>query len=168
MELLDIFDDNMNLIGQADRAIAHAQGLIHQVVHVWIVSELRGEPALIFQQRSWDKKDFPGFYDIAVGGHIDAGETPDTAVLREMREEIGLNLKREELEYLGYMRDDYSIGSFMDCEFAHVYLYRASTPEFHPGPEVTRMIWVTASEYQKKLANIPHHRMDAAGRSHRH
>ena len=57
MELLDILDENMNLIGQAERDKVHAEGLIHQVVHVWIVSEIRGEPALVFQQRAFDKKE---------------------------------------------------------------------------------------------------------------
>ena len=151
MELLDILDKNMNLIGQAERDKVHAEGLIHQVVHVWIVSEIGGDPALVFQQRAFDKKDFPGLYDIAVGGHMDAGEKPVTATLREMREEIGLNLTADDLVYLGCVRDDLTVDSFVNREFAHVYLYENPQISFVPGPEVVRMVWVPVSEYRRKM-----------------
>ena len=80
MEMLDIYDDAMRPIGKASRAEAHARGLVHQVVHLWVAVRFRGEAALIFQQRAADKQDVPGYYDIAVGGHMDAGETPEAAV----------------------------------------------------------------------------------------
>jgi len=152
MEYLDIFDENMNLIGQAEREQAHAEGLIHQVVHVWIVSEIGGAPAFVFQQRAFDKKDFPGLYDIAVGGHMDAGEAPAAAALREMREEIGLHLAEKDLAYLGCVRDDLTVGGFINREFAHVYLVEQAPISFEPGPEVARMVWVPVWEYQRKMA----------------
>ncbi len=155
MEILDIFDEMMQPVGQASRAEAHARGLIHQVVHLWVVTRCQGEPALIFQQRSASKQDFPGFYDIAVGGHIDAGETPDKAVLREAQEEVGLILKAEEIQYRGAFRDDICIGGMDDREMAHVYLYVHPNPVFALGPEVDRMVWVPLSEYKKKQAGCP-------------
>ncbi len=150
MEMLDIFDEDMRPAGRATRTEAHARGLIHQVVHLWIATCFRGEPALIFQQRAADKQDFPGYYDIAVGGHVDAGETPKEAVLRECREEIGLHLRADELRYCGAFRDDIRIAGMDDREMAHVYFYRHPAPEFVLGPEVERMVWVPLEEYKKK------------------
>ena len=151
MEFLDIFDEKMQPIGRAEREIAHRDGLIHQVVHVWILSKVDGETALVFQQRAFDKKDFPGYYDIAVGGHVGAGEEPLSSALREMREEVGLELTEADLEYCGVHRDDCHVGAFDNREFAHVYLYRDPAPHFQPGPEVERMVWVKVSEYKRKL-----------------
>lgn len=48
----------------------------------------RGE---IYLQRRPDWKDIqPGKWDTAVGGHIDYGETPEEALRREVREELGI------------------------------------------------------------------------------
>jgi 8-oxo-dGTP pyrophosphatase MutT (NUDIX family) len=96
-ELLTIYDDEMNETGVAARDEVHAKGLLHQVVHCWVVSRWNGETWLYFQQRSHTKKDFPGLYDLAVGGHIDAGEEPLAAALREMREEIASSHPRSSL-----------------------------------------------------------------------
>ena len=155
MELLDIYDENMKLLGQAERELAHAQGMLHPVVHVWILSQWNGEPALVFQQRAFDKKDFPGYYDLAVGGHVDVGEAMLTSALREMREEIGLEAEEKDLTFCGIYREECRLGAFYNREFAHVYLYREAAPCFHPGPEVARMVWVTLEEYKKKQAGEP-------------
>ena len=41
-----------------------------------------------------------GFYDASAGGHIDEGEDPLAAALRETREEIGLNLSPDDLKFV--------------------------------------------------------------------
>ena len=44
------------------------------------------------QKRSPKKDIQPGKWDSSVAGHIDLGETADIAVVREAREEVGINL----------------------------------------------------------------------------
>ena len=89
-EAFDIYDENWNHIGTAPRSEVHDKGLFHQVVHCWVIAQ--SEPVIYFQQRTHTKKDFPDCYDLSCGGHIDAGEQPDAAALREIREETGLQL----------------------------------------------------------------------------
>lgn len=140
IEYLDILDQENRKIGVASRSEAHAKGLIHRVVHCWVISQKQDGIWVWFQQRSHSKSDFPGFYDIAVGGHVDAGEEIIEAVTREMREEIGLRVRANDLCYLGAFRDDICITDFDDRELAEVYLYLDPAPIFQIGEEVNRMI----------------------------
>lgn len=150
-ETLDFYDENLNLVGTASRERVHKEGLLHQVVHCWIISKENNKTWIYFQQRSFNKKDFPGLYEFAATGHIDAGEDKLTAVLREMREEIGVAATPEQLFYLGQMREKILFSKeFIDREVAQIYLYSYRNPEFKIGEEVERMIKVSVEEFRKK------------------
>ena len=87
-EMLTVYNDLMEPVGAVSRSQAHAQGLRHLVAHCWVISPREDGVWIWFQKRAKDKADFPGYYDIAVGGHIAHGEEPEEAILREIREEI--------------------------------------------------------------------------------
>ncbi|MDO4860986.1 MAG: NUDIX domain-containing protein [Bacillota bacterium] len=63
-------------------------GAFHQVVHVWIKNEI-GE--YLISQRSAEKSD-PLRWE-PTGGSVLAGETSEEAAIREVKEELGLDLK---------------------------------------------------------------------------
>ena len=67
------------------KSIAHRKGLFHATVHIWLFTS-NGE--LLIQQRNPDKDTFPNLWDVSVAGHIEFGETPSKAALREIHEEI--------------------------------------------------------------------------------
>ncbi|MCI8501578.1 MAG: NUDIX domain-containing protein [Oscillospiraceae bacterium] len=139
-EYLDILNEQGEKVGTAPRSEAHAKGLLHRVAHCWVVSR-RGDGVWVwFQQRARDKADFPCYYDIAVGGHVGAGEKPLEAMVREIREEIGLTVPPKDLLYLGAFRDDILLPGFDDRELAEVFLYLHPAPDFRIGEEVERMI----------------------------
>ena len=85
-ELFDIVDEADTIIGQATRKEAHAQGLLHREVHVWLITPDRG---IIFQKRSLAKDTFPGLLGTSVGGHV-AQSDYATAAGSELLEETGL------------------------------------------------------------------------------
>lgn len=97
MELLDVVDENNNLTGkQEDREIVHRDGLWHREIAIWIINE-KGE--ILLQKRASTKKQDPNKWDITAG-HIDAGEIPLAVARRETLEEIGLDLKENDIEFL--------------------------------------------------------------------
>ena len=87
-ELFPIVDEEGTVVGQATRGECHnGSRLLHPVVHLHVFNP-RGE---LYLQKRPDWKDIqPGKWDTAVGGHIDYGETPEEALLREVREELGI------------------------------------------------------------------------------
>jgi isopentenyl-diphosphate Delta-isomerase len=90
-ELLDIVDLDGNPTGELKgKSDIHQNGLWHRDVHVWITDGTN----VLQQQRAWDKKIMPGAWDIAVGGHVGAGESYLDAAVRETEEELGLDLER--------------------------------------------------------------------------
>ena len=88
LEKFPIVDEEGHVIGSATRGECHSGSkLLHPVVHLHVFNS-KGE---VYLQRRPDWKDIqPGKWDTAVGGHIDYGETPEDALRREVREELGI------------------------------------------------------------------------------
>lgn len=88
-ELFPIVTPAGEVIGTATRGECHGGSmLLHPVVHLHVFNA-RGE---LYLQRRPDWKDIqPGRWDTAVGGHVGYGETPEEALRREAREELGLD-----------------------------------------------------------------------------
>ena len=87
-ELFPLVDEKGRVIGKASRGECHnGSRLLHAVVHLHVFNS-RGE---VYLQKRPEWKDIqPGKWDTAVGGHIDYGETPEEALRREVREELGM------------------------------------------------------------------------------
>ena len=87
-EKFPIVDEEGTVIGQATRGECHnGSRLLHAVVHLHVFNA-QGD---IYLQKRPEWKDIqPGKWDTAVGGHIDYGETPGEALVREVREELGI------------------------------------------------------------------------------
>jgi isopentenyldiphosphate isomerase len=87
-EYFPIVNENGEVIGKATRNECHSGSfLLHPVVHLHVFNSL-GE--LFLQKRSPDKDIQPGKWDTSVGGHVDYGEEVQEALIREVREELGI------------------------------------------------------------------------------
>ena len=87
-EHFPLVDETGRVIGSATRGECHnGSRLLHPVVHLHLFNS-KGE--LYLQKRPEWKDIQPGKWDTAVGGHIDYGETPEDALRREVREELGI------------------------------------------------------------------------------
>ena len=96
MELIDLVDENNQLIGnKEDKEIAHEKGLWHRECAAWIYQE-NGD--ILIQKRAATKKQSPNKWGLCAG-HIQAGEEPIKGMLREIKEELGIEVLEEELEF---------------------------------------------------------------------
>ena len=98
MEYLEIVDEENNLTGKTEeRDIVHAKGLWHREIAVWIMNE-KGE--VLLQKRSPNKKQGANNWSTSCAGHIDIGEEPKKSAIREIREELGIPVKEDDLKHL--------------------------------------------------------------------
>ena len=66
---------------------------------------------VIVPQRTKKMKLYPGRYDYSGGGHVNYGETYEEAVIREMKEELGVDIiDLQEIAYLNPYKD--GVGCF--------------------------------------------------------
>lgn len=91
MEIWDLYDKERNVIGEHVRGTEMPEGAYHLVVHIWIRNP---EGKYLMTQRSADKKTCPLKWE-CVGGAVMKGETSIHAAFREVKEEVGIELKPE-------------------------------------------------------------------------
>jgi len=90
-EIFDVVNERDEVVGRAPRKEVHARGLLHRAVHVLVINA-RGE--VFLQKRSMQKDTAKGKWDSSASGHVDSGEDYDHCAVRELREEIGLQLAK--------------------------------------------------------------------------
>lgn len=101
-ERFDILDCRGKKTGETiAREEAHRMGVWHGAFHGLIIYEREGRGKALFQKRAETKKIAPGCFDVSVGGHYTAGEEVAAAGPREIKEELGLDVKFGELVPVG-------------------------------------------------------------------
>lgn len=119
MEYLDIIDENNNLINKIeDKDKVHEYGVWHREIVVWIYNNNK---QILIQKRASSKKINPNCWGLCAG-HVSAGEDVRYAMLREIKEEIGIDINKEELEFLFMEKVDNTI----DRKFAYHYLLKSN------------------------------------------
>ena len=103
------------------RSEAHRTGLWHRSAHIWIYNN---KSEILLQLRSADKIIFPGRWDISSAGHIGAGEIPIESAIRELEEEIGLNVSDKDLQFYKISKQSSTYKSYTDNEFHYVYFLK--------------------------------------------
>ena len=98
-ELVDVIDEQGNKTGEVvSRNEAHAKGILHRTVHVWIINQA-GE--VLIARRAPEKETNANKWGVSsVAGHVRSGEEPIDAALAEVREEIDLKLEESDFEHL--------------------------------------------------------------------
>ena len=97
-ELIDVLDENGNKTGEVEtKEEIYKRGLWHRSVHIWIEND---KQELLVQKRNPLKNTFPNLWAISSAGHVIAGETSIESGLRELKEELDVDAKKEDLEFL--------------------------------------------------------------------
>ncbi|RKX59078.1 MAG: NUDIX hydrolase [Thermodesulfobacteriota bacterium] len=93
-EYLEIIDENCNPIGILSRAEIHQKDFFHKSVHIFIFNK-QGE--IYLQKKSKIMDENPGLWSSSASGHVAVGETFLIAAQRELKEELSIKVKLEEV-----------------------------------------------------------------------
>ena len=97
-ELFEALDENGEFAGEiVGRDEAHKTGVRHRAVVLYLVNSKK---QVLLQRRSLSKKKWPGYWDVTSGGHVDAGELGLFSAIRELKEELGIVVKPQDVRYV--------------------------------------------------------------------
>ena len=115
-EVVAIVDHRNRVVGSAPRRDMRRNRLPHRSTYI-LVFNSRGE--LCVQKRTDTKDVFPGYYDVAAGGVVLAGETYEAGARRELAEEVGISGLTLAHQFVFHYADNYTQvwGSVFSCVY---------------------------------------------------
>jgi isopentenyldiphosphate isomerase len=146
-EVFDVVNERDEVVGQQSRREVHRLGLMHRAVHV-LVFNAAGQ--IFLQKRSMKKDRQPGVWDSSASGHVDSGEDYDACAVRELREEIGLQLAAPPARL-------FKLAASAETDQEHVWVYRCQAEgPFRLDPdEIERGGWFASDEVTRWTARRP-------------
>lgn len=146
-EIFDVVNERDEVVGQQPRSVVHRLGLMHRSVHVLVFNAA----GLVFlQKRSLKKDRQPGVWDSSASGHVDSGEDYDACAMRELREEIGLQLNAAPKRL-------FKLAACAETDQEHVWVYRCQAEgPFRLDPdEIERGGWFAPEEVTRWMERRP-------------
>ena len=122
MEKIDVLDENGIKTNDVENVeVVHKMGLWHRAIQVVLI-DLNNK--ILIQQRSSSKSFFPNCWDMAITGHVAAGEISTQTAIREIFEEIGLNFNENDLNFIFSFKDSIKAGSKTENLFFDIFCIR--------------------------------------------
>jgi 8-oxo-dGTP pyrophosphatase MutT (NUDIX family) len=86
------------------------------------------------------------------GGKIDAGEQPETALIREIEEELGIRIAESQLSYAAKMSAPAAneLDATVEAELFHLTLKEGQVPA--ASSEIEELIWIKAGDQSRPVA----------------
>ena len=142
MELVDLLNKRKELVGKTCERNSVPDGFYRLSIHNWIIND---KNEILIQQRSSNRKMFPNMWT-NTGGACISGETSIKTVIRELKEELNIDVNKDHLEFIAsYKREK---------DFVDVWILKENINikdiKFIDG-EVQDVKWVSIDEWQDML-----------------
>ena len=146
MEILDLYDNKKNKMGKTliRESGEPLDGEFKLSIHLWIINS-NGE--FLIQKRSASRKAKPNKWAFT-GGAVDSGEESYQGAIREAKEEMGINLDSNDVEFL--------LGFKREHDFVDVFIAKSDTDIKDvkmQESEVSESKWVNPSELDEIIRN---------------
>ena len=119
-EKLDVLNERGEFTGIIEtREECHKKGLWHRCVYAFVIDK---DSNILLQKRSANKKLWSNLWDVTVGGHVDSGEFGRQALIRECKEELGIDICDKDIKYLVGSCSKTTKGKITNNQFNECYL----------------------------------------------
>ena len=147
-ELLDLVDKNDKKIGTILRSeIANLHNENSGFLRAAEVLIINSNGRLWIPRRTMHKRIAPGGLDYSMGCHVSAGETYIEAAVRELNEELNMDVNPKSLQLLNKFAPLPEELAYIRC----VYLLKSDeAPKYNPE-DFTGFEWITPEELLKRL-----------------
>ena len=97
MEKVDIYNTRHEKLDYTKERNNLTEGEYRLSCFIWIIND---KNEILLQQRSKDAKKMPNMWSTTAGGSLSGEESSDT-IIRETKEELGININKDEIEFIG-------------------------------------------------------------------
>ena len=153
-EKFDVLNELGEFTGKiACREECHKKGLWHRAVYAFVIDE-KGN--VLLQKRSSQKRLWPNLWDVTVGGHVESGEFGRQALIREVKEELGIEIGDNDIKYLIGSTSINEQGNIINKHFNECYLIIKNidiTDIKLQKEEVSEVKYFSKDELLKRITN---------------
>ena len=154
-EYFDVLDEQGNKTGKSKpRSAVHRDGDWHKAVHIWIIND-KGE--ILLQRRCPTKDSNPNMLDISSAGHLSAGDESLEGALRELKEELNLDVNKEDLQFIKTLkRSSKYTETFINNEFDDLYILRTDKKiedMKYQTEEISEIFFVPYKKFKEMVNN---------------
>ena len=119
-EKFDVLNEFGEFTGEiATRDECHKKGLWHRAVYAFIIDDNNN---VLLQRRSDHKLLWPNMWDVTIGGHVISGEFGRQTLIREAKEELGIDIDDNDIKYLVGSTSITQKGTIIDKHYNECYL----------------------------------------------
>ncbi|MGH8307297.1 MAG: isopentenyl-diphosphate Delta-isomerase [Gammaproteobacteria bacterium] len=152
-EKLVLVDESDREVGYETKAACHdGQGILHRAFSLFIFND-NGE--LLLQQRSKNKRLWPGYWANSCCSHPHRGEAMDEAVQRRLKEELGFTCALEFVYKFQYHAAFGTLGS--ETELCWVYTGMSFAPVHVNENEIAAWRFIAPAALDHEMAATPAH-----------
>ncbi len=146
VEIVDIYGISTGEI--VEKETAHDKNLLHKEVGLFIINS---NNQVLLQKRSANKRFNPNKWGLCAG-HVEAYEENDSAMLRELKEELGVTVNKNDIVHFDTVVRKRELNSHIRYEY-YMFLDKDEKDFTIQSEELSEVKWIDFNKYKDMVKN---------------